>query len=180
MSGFSNAFQVFQALSETDDKATAQRLLLDVLDSSGKVRFKSITDFHNHLLAVYQFSLRKKDQIGVLPGTWHLFYLRGCILLRVKTGGTTMRRNPHMTISAATGLEWEDEVMKLTRQGSFVPKTGAVPQASRSGNFRALQRLGATTSEILDIDDRWANACHFDFVDGFDATGADALPAIPI
>ena len=175
-SSFSQAMQVFQALSDAGERALAQRLLVDLLDASGKVRFKSIVGFHNHLINNYRFALREKNQKFVLPGTWHLFYTRGCLLVRVKTGGTPMRKNPHMTISAATGLGWNDEVMKLTRHGDFVPKAGAVPQASRQGDFRALQRVGNTTHEILDSDDRWADACHFDFVNGFDGSGTVGLP----
>lgn len=178
MSGYSNAFQVFQALSDTDDRTVAQRLLFDLLDASGHVRFRSIRDFHTHLVMHYGFELRAKNQKSVLPGSWHLFYLRGCILVRVKTGGTELRKVPHMTISAATGLGWNDEVMKLTRQGEFVSKAGAVPQAALAGDFRSLQRVGKTTPEILESDDRWANACHFNFVAGFDGTAAGRLPTV--
>jgi len=179
MSSYNQAMSVFQSLSDSGDRILAQNLLVDLLDASGKVRFKSVVGLHNHLVIAYRFALLEKNQKFVLPGSWHLFYGHGCLLVRIKTGGTQMRRNPHLTISAVAGLAWNDEVMKLNRAGDFVPKAGAVPQASRQGDFRALQRIGRTTREIVESDDRWANSCHFDFVSGFDGSGAAGLPVTP-
>ena len=76
-----------------------------------------------------------------------------------------------MTISLATGLDWPDEVAKLSHGGSLIPKQGAVPKA----DHRALRRLGGNFETISAIDDNWAEACHFDFVTGFDASVAAAL-----
>ena len=77
-----------------------------------------------------------------------------------------------MAISLATGLGWPDEVAKFYRSGALILKLGAVPRA----DHRALRRLGRTAQEILALVDRWAEACHFDFVSGFDASGAVGLP----
>lgn len=174
MSGFNRAFQVFEALAGAD-RAIAQSLLQDMLDAEGNIRYRSVAEVNAALVGARQFAFHGKTDKFVLPGSWHVFYMRGCILVRVKTGGTFMRPRPHATISAAVGLGWDDEVMKMTRNGEFVPKTGGMPQASRNGDFRALQRLGDTTAEIFASDDRWANSCHFDFAPGFDGSGASEL-----
>ena len=170
MSGYNRAFQVFESLGQ--DRSVASDLVRDLLNSAGQVRFASPHEIHTFLTRNYQFAFRGATDQFVLPGSWHAFYMRGCLLTRVKTGETFMRRRPHLTISAAAGLGWDDEIMKLTRSGEFVPKAGGMPQASRNGDFRALQRLGGSTAEIIASDDRWANSCHFDFVPEFNGAGA--------
>lgn len=174
MSSFNQAMTVFDSLNG-GDRGIAQTLLQDLLDKSGLVRFRSVIDLDFQLQHFHRFSLIEKNQKFVLPGSWHLFYKQGCLLVRVKTGGTQMRPKPHMTISAVTGLSWNEEVMKMNRSGDFVPKAGGIPQLSREGNFRSLQRVGDSTQQILDSDDRWANSCHFDFASGFDASGSANL-----
>ena len=65
------------------------------------------------------------------------------------------------------------EVAKLFHGGSFISKEGAVPGV----DHRALRRLGGNFETISAIDDNWAEACHFDFVSRFGASGAVALRA---
>ena len=128
-----------------------QRLLIDLLDRDGLVRFKSIGTFHNHICSRYGFALVQNATFGVRPGGRHLFYVHGNILLRVKTTGTQRRPTPHLTISLATGLGWPDEVAKLSRGGELIPKQGAVPRA----DHRALRRLGSDCRAIESIDDKF-------------------------
>jgi hypothetical protein len=130
---------------------------------------------HEHLRYSYAFLLRRNTHEGVLPGGRHLFYVRGNVLLRVKTNGTWIRRRPHMTISEAVGLDWNDEAAKFNRYGSVVPKLGS----SRAGSdWRALMRIGDYAA-IEASDQRWADLCHFDFPTGFSAVGAEALREQP-
>jgi hypothetical protein len=174
--GFAKAMQVFAALAASDSQAVGQQLLTDLLNKQGMVRFSSIVAFHNHVTQVYQFVLRDRNAKDVRPGGYHLFYVRGPLLMRVKTSGTSMHPAPHMTVSAATGMGWDDETMKLSRFGDFIPKQGAVPRASRASDWRPLNRLGPDTNQIVASDQDWADACHFDFVDGFDGSGTATLP----
>ena len=178
MSGFAKAMQIFSALANTDSQALGQRFLADILDPTGKVRFASIVAFHNHVTQLYQFLLRDRTTKDVRPGGFHLFYVRGPLLMRVKTSGTFMHPNPHMTVSAAAGMGWDDETMKLSRYGEFIPKQGAVPRASKASDWRSLNRLGPDTNQIVASDQGWADACHFDFIDGFDGSGAAVLPVV--
>jgi hypothetical protein len=60
----------------------------------------------------------------------------------------------------------------VSRSGDLIPKQGAVMRAGH----RALRRVGNSFDSIAAVDDRWAEACHFDFVRGFDGSGAPALP----
>jgi hypothetical protein len=76
-----------------------------------------------------------------------------------------------MTVSLAAGLDWPDEIAKLSRHGDLTPRLGAV---SRAGH-RVLRRLGGDAETLTKMDDRWADACHFNLVKGFDVTGAPAL-----
>lgn len=156
------------------EQELGQRLLADVLDGNGRVRFMSIVSFHDYICRRYGFALRRNTSEFVRPGGRHLFYVHGNLLLRVKTSGTNIRPQPHMTLSAATGLGWNDEAAKFNAAGAVVPKLGS----SRAGNdWRTLARIGDTAT-ILASDDRWANLCHFDFVRGFTDSGAANLRAV--
>lgn len=171
MSGFAQAMSVFTSPAAAEERRIMQALLLDLLDGNGLVRFTSIAAFHQHLGLRHGFTLVRNTTDGVQPGGRHLFYVHGNILLRVKTSGTRLRPVPHMTISVATGLDWSDEVAKLSRNGDLMPKLGAVHRS----DHRALRRLGPDYQTLEEIDDRWADACHFNFVSGVDVTGALAL-----
>ncbi len=172
MSGFAQAMTVFASPSAASERQLVQRLLVDLLDRDGRVRFKSVVSFHDHISRTYGLALVQNATFGVREGGRHLFYLHGNVLLRVKTTGTARRPVAHMTISLATGLGWPDEVAKISRSGEVVPKLGSVPRA----DHRALRRLGGNYQAIAALDDRWAEACHFDFAKGFDGSGAEALP----
>jgi hypothetical protein len=173
MSDFARAMTAFSSPSAAAERDLVRRLLTDILDGDGRVRFKSVTMFHDHLERRYALELIQNATFGVRPGGRHLFYMNGNILLRLKTSGTDRRARPHLTISLATGLNWPDEVGKFSRTGDLIPKLGGVPRAA--SDFRTLLRLGGDLEAIEALDDAWANACHFDFVRGFDSTGAVAL-----
>jgi hypothetical protein len=172
MADITTGLRVLDSLTTGGEEEFARRLLHDLLNASGLVRFPSAVDLHAHLLAVYAFALRRNTHEGVVPGGRHLFYVHGNVLLRVKTSGTFMRRRPHMTISEAVGLDWNDEAAKFSRLGDVVPKLGS----SRAGSdWRALMRIGDYAA-IEASDQRWADLCHFDFVGNFSDAGAAALP----
>jgi hypothetical protein len=173
MSDFARAMTAFSSPTAAAERQLVRRLLTDILDRDGRVRFKSVTMFHDHLRRQYALELIQNITGGVRPGGRHLFYVNGNLLLRLKTSGTDRRPTPHLTISLATGLGWPDEIGKFSRAGDLIPKVGGVPRAA--SDFRTLMRLGETIDAIEALDDAWANACHFDFVRGFDATGAVAL-----
>lgn len=157
------------------EQALSQRLLLDLLDANRCVRITSVRELHEHLRRDYGFALRRNTDQGVLPGGRHLFYVNGNLLVRVKTSGTGIRPTPHLTLSVASGLDWNQEDAKVNLAGAVVPKLGA----SRAGSdWRALARIGDMAA-IEASDQRWADTCHFNFAPGFDDTGAAALPVQP-
>jgi hypothetical protein len=165
---YAKAMAVFTSPNAAAERQLMQNLLADLLDAQGCIRFKSVVSFSDHLIRQFGFSLVQNVTWGVRPGGRHLFYTCGHVLIRVKTSGTFIRHEPHMTISVSDGLGWPDEVAKLSRNGELIPKVGGVNTA----DFRSLMRLGPETAQILAADDRWANACHFNFTRGFDVTGA--------
>ena len=172
MSTVSRGFALLSSLAEEGEDAIGQGLLQDLLGPDGKVRFTTTDSFHDYLRTTYGFRLRRNTEDGVVAGGRHLFYVRGNLLLRVKTSGTRIRPRPHMTISAATGLNWPDEGAKFNQQGDVVPKLGA---SAAGSNWRALQRIGDYDA-IAASDQEWADSCHFDFPDGFSDAGAASLP----
>jgi hypothetical protein len=173
MSGMAKALTVFASPNAAAERQMMQSLLADMLDAAGCVRFKSVVSCHDHLVRRYGFTLVRNVTWGVRPGGRHLFFQQGHVLLRIKTSGTPMRTEPHMTISVTDGLEWPDEVAKLSRHGDLIPKQGGVNRA----DFRSLMRLGPDAAAIFAVDDAWADACHFNFTSGFDGSGAPGLPA---
>lgn len=173
MSGFAKAMTVFASPNAAAQRQLMQNLLADLLDAQGCVRFKSIVACHDHLVRRHGFKLVRNVTWGVRPGGRHLFYTHGNVLVRIKTSGTPMRPTPHMTISVSDGLEWPDEVAKLSRHGNLIPKLGGINRA----DFRSLVRLGPDVAQLSAIDDQWADACHFNFTKGFDGSNATGLSA---
>jgi len=171
MSGYANAMAAFNSPSAAADRALARRILLDLLDADGNVRFMSVVSFHDHLRREFGLTLVQNSTHFVRPGGRHLFYRQGCLLLRVKTSGTFFRPRAHMTLSLAVGLGWNEEIGKFNRSGQLVPKLGAV----RRADWRSQRRVGHTLDELEAVDDDWANACHFNFASGFDGSGAAGL-----
>lgn len=176
MPSFAQSMRLFEQLLQGNHLEQVKTLLRDLLDADGRVRFMSVVSFHDHLCRRYQFVLRKNNTQSVRPGGRHLFYVNGPLLIRVKTSGTNVRPEPHMTVSLAEGLSWPEEAAKFNRRGQTTPRVGAVSTASEAGMWRALQRLGDTAQAS---DDRWANSCHFNFVNRFDDSGAPGLRPIP-
>jgi len=175
MSTVSRGFALLSSLAEEGESELGQGMLQDLLGPDGKVRFTTTDSFHDYMRNTYGFRLLRNTEAGVRPGGRHLFYVHGNLLLRVKTSGTGIRPRPHMTISAATGLNWPDEGAKFNRGGDVVPKLGA---SAAGSNWRALQRIGDYDA-IAASDQEWADSCHFDFADGFSDAGAASLPVEP-
>jgi len=171
MSTVSRGFALLSSLAEGGEAETGQKMLQDLLGTDGRVRFTATDSFHDYLRTAYGFRLLRNTEDGVLPGGRHLFYVHGNLLLRVKTSGTRIRPRPHMTISAATGLNWPDEGAKFNERGEVVPKLGA---SAAGSNWRALRRIGDYDA-IAASDQEWADSCHFDFPDGFSDAGAASL-----
>ena len=171
MADITTGLRILDSLTSGGELDFTRGFLLDLLDANGQVRFASASALHGHLCTAYGFTLARNTHEGVRAGGRHLFYVRGNVLLRVKTSGTWIRPRPHMTISEAVGLDWNDEAAKFSRDGSVVPKLGS----SRAGSdWRALMRIGDLNA-IEASDQRWADLCHFDFVSGFCDAGAAAL-----
>jgi hypothetical protein len=171
MADITTGLRILDSLTTGGELDFTRGLLLDLLDASGRVRFTSAAGLHGHLCTAYGFTLSRNSPEGVRAGGRHLFYVRGNVLLRVKTSGTWIRPRPHMTISEAVGLDWNDEAAKFSRDGSVVPKLGS----SRAGSdWRARMRIGDYNA-IEASDQRWADLCHFDFLAGFSDAGAAAL-----
>ena len=158
---------VIASADSFESRTLARELLATLIGSDGRVRFKSIGGFHCHVTNRYHFQLLHWE---VFNDGRHIFYMNGKLLLRVKTNGTKFRKQPHMTLSWATGIGWDDELAKFNRQGQTVRKIGVVKEIGT--NWRALARLGSSVDQIAATDDRWANGCHFDFPRGFAGTGS--------
>jgi hypothetical protein len=172
MPNITRGLELLDSLVVGGEHALSQRLLLDLLDGNRNVRFTSVKQLHECLSRDYGFALRRNTTQGVRPGGRHLFYVLGNLLVRVKTSGTAIRPNPHLTLSLASGLDWNQEDAKVNQAGAVVPKLGA----SRAGSdWRALARIGDMAA-IEASDQRWADTCHFNFAAGFDDTAAAALP----
>lgn len=157
------------------EREFARNLITDLIDEDGLVRSHNLRDFHNTLLGRYNFVQRRRTQQGVLPGGWHFFYIRYHLLLRVKTSGTEMRRRAHMTLSLAVGrdmrvgLEWDDELMKFSKSGDLLPKRFALEVVNNDWSLWRYRERAAIADEI------WAQACHFDFPNDFDVSGAATI-----
>lgn len=163
-----HALRVMDALTPEDVDFGHQ--LLQTVTRDGQVIFSNLLAFDS-CLRMFGFRLEQRDQQGVVPPGWHLFYVRGALLLRVKTSGTFVRRRPHMTLSAACGLSWDEEVSKFTTE-AIVPKVGITGRLIQMNDWRLLSEYYGRTGAL---DDAWANRCHFDFVQPFNATGAASL-----
>lgn len=139
------------------------RFLKDVLDGYRRVRFPLGMFFHEYICRQHGFQLERVEP-GPLPGGLHFFYVVApvartevivhpggveervqplwIVLLRVKTTGTVERRRPHITVSAATGLSWDEEHYKYNYLGLLVPKD--LPDGHPKKHY-------------------WADTCHFNF-----------------
>jgi hypothetical protein len=178
MPDFRQSMTLFARLGAKQN--VARDLLNDVLDGQGLVRFRDIRAFHDTITAEkHGFVLRDNSPKFVRPGGRQLFYVNGPILVRVKTTGTDRRPVPHMTVSLSEDLSWPGEAAKFNRQGDIVPRVGPVSTAAAQNQWRALVRVGPDLARIEASDDRWANACHFDFAPGFDGSAAPTLVPAP-
>lgn len=145
--------------------------MADFVDSNGCIKDRNLKDFHNRMVNHHQFCLRRRNQLGVRRGGWHLFYIRYHLLVRVKTSGTEVRHRPHMTISLAVGsdgrvsLEWDDELQKFSLGVDRLPKAFSRVVQTDWRSWRFWDRAA-------EADETWAQAVHFDFVEDCDMSSA--------
>ena len=156
MPSFAQSMRLFEQLLQGNHLEQVKALLRDLLDADGRVRFMSVVSFHDHLCRRYQFVLRKNNTQSVRPGGRHLFYVNGPLLIRVKTSGTNVRPEPHMTVSLAEGLSWPEEAAKFNRRGQTTPRSAGFRPRRRPG-CGVLSSVWAILPRHLDSDDRWAD-----------------------
>ena len=116
---------------------------------------------------------------GELRGGRQIFYLRGNLLVRVKTRGTRMRPRAHVTISMVDRRgggdpdwhTWDRERVKFTANGN--PAWKNISDGSSPNPYSFPTRIidGLTSGQ----QDNWADDCHFDLPANFDATGEMTL-----
>ncbi|MBA3312908.1 MAG: hypothetical protein M3552_10735 [Planctomycetota bacterium] len=119
------------------------------------------------------------ERPGEFNGGRQLFYLRGNVLVRVKTRGTRFRPRAHVTVSMCDirGVgdkewhAWDRERAKFTANGH--PEWKNVSDGGSSTPYSFPTRIinGLTPG----AQDKWADNCHFDLPEGFDPTGESTL-----
>jgi hypothetical protein len=185
-SNFSRAMEAFEAEDAQSQRQVVVKYMAGLLNANNRVNFPTIDAFHEYTTAQHPFARVDNQQEPTRASSRQIFYQHGHIQVRVKTDGTRFRPRPHLVVTLAVGKGWDDEIGKFNHEGRLIPKLGFLgfnmeTGRSRPGglaasnDWRNLARLGTTLPDIAAREDQWANACHFDFVDGFDATGADKI-----
>jgi hypothetical protein len=185
-SNFSRAMEAFESQDAQRQRAVVVKYMAGLLNANQRVRFPTIGAFHNYTTADHPFTRVDNQPEPTRDSSRQIFYQHGHIQVRVKTDGTKFRPRPHLVVTLAVGKGWDDEIGKFNSEGRLIPKLGflgfnmetgrARPGGlAASNDWRTLSRLGTTLPDIVAREDQWANACHFDFVDGFDATGAEKI-----
>ena len=185
-SNFSRAMEAFEAQDAERQRQVVIKYLAGLLDGSNRVKFATLADFHKYTTEDHPFVRVDNQPEPTRPGSRQIFYQHGHLQVRVKTDGTKFRPRPHLVVTLAVGKGWDDEIGKFNHEGRLIPKlgfvgfnmeTGRARPGGLAGNndWRNLARLGTTLPDIMAREDVWANACHFDFVDGFDASGAESI-----
>ncbi len=160
--------------SEGPTRAESDAVAKDVIATmlSGRTpRHSSLQAAHDALTQTLGFQFTAKNQDFVLPGGYQLFYLRGNVLVRIKTVGTQRRSRPHMTISLTLRGEqgWESERAKYTSRGTV---SAALLVSNPIPKMPALARINPNAAAM---GDEWADDCHFDFPQPFDDSAASLL-----
>jgi hypothetical protein len=120
-----------------------------------------------------------ENREGELRGGRQLFYRCGNVCVRVKTRGTAFRPQAHVTIALvdirgegdADWHTWDRERVKFDAKGH--PAWKNMSDGNSSGPLSFPTRIvdGLTSKQ----KDRWADDCHYDLPEGFDATGEFTL-----
>jgi hypothetical protein len=185
-SPFSKAMQAFEDADAERQRLVVTHYLMGMITPQNRVRFKTLAEFHKYTTEDHPFKRVDNQPEPTREGSRQIFYQHGNIQVRVKTDGTKFRPRPHLVVTLAVGKGWDDEIGKFGKDGRLIPKIGFVGFNMETGrstpgrlaannDWRTLSRLGDSLEAIIKREDQWANACHFDFVDGFDATGAETL-----
>jgi hypothetical protein len=153
--------------SRAAEELAARQMATTLLTSDGHVRLGDLGTFHRILTQRLFFTLVDATQNGVRPGGWHLFYRLGHLVCRVKTTGTNIRPRPHLTLSLAIGLGWQDELQKFRADGRTLPKTFSRLDPS---DWRWAERASQW-------EESWAQQTHFDFPQPFDDAAAANIAA---
>lgn len=184
-SPFSRAMEAFEAADADHQRQVVTRYMLGLLNGEHRVRFRTLAAFHHFTTMEFPFVRMANEPEPTRKGSRQIFYLYRHLQVRVKTDGTAFRPRPHLVVTLAVGQGWDDEIGKFNSQGRLIPKLGFVGapnppnpanrRLAANNDWRNLSRLGDSLQEIREREDVWANACHFDFVDGFDASGAESI-----
>lgn len=147
-----------------------------------EVKIASLVRLHAILSERAELQLARNDgeaRAGELRGGRQLFYRRGNVLVRVKTRGTAFRARPHITVSMVDvrGSDdevwhtWDRERVKFTADGN--PDWKNMSDGNSPFPFSFPTRIidGLTNGD----KDVWADDCHFDLPEGFDAAGEMTL-----
>jgi hypothetical protein len=126
-----------------------------------KAKYGSVSKLHGELV-LSGFKLIKRESFKSPIAGWQLFYLRGRVLVRVKTRGAERDKDahrrgaPHLTISLISGqhddkgaidTSWDAELGKFHLSGGLVNKSPA------------MRNVPVANSR----NDEWADETHFDF-----------------
>ncbi len=185
-SNYSRAMEAYEAQDAAQQRQVVVNYMGGLLNGERRVNFSTIDAFHDYTTLQNPFARVDNQPEPTRTGSRQIFYQYRHVQVRVKTDGTKFRPRPHLVVTLAVGKGWDDEIGKFNHEGRLIPKLGflgfnmetgrARPGGlAASNDWRTLSRLGTTLPDIVAREDQWANACHFDFIDGFDATGAEKL-----
>jgi hypothetical protein len=171
-------------------KVLGRQVVIALVDAAtGTPRQRRVLGLHQDLLRL-GFRLREIKVFGLQPDGRQLLYTMHdlqdehdrTILVRVKTRGNDRPPRegvPHMAVSLVQGgLEWKNERAKFNSTGQIASKMttdGVKPPPPTGHSFPTLIDPNLTPAG----QDAWADRCHFNFVAGFDITGATTLIAEP-
>lgn len=178
VSNFSAAMQAMESAKSTEDRLIAKQYIANLFSFNGSshlVRFTSLRGgLDEYTCDQHGFNLLcPPEREQTKPESWHIFYTKKDVQVRVKTKGTKHRPKPHMVVTLAIGKDFSEEVAKFDRSGELRAKLGF---SNRPGiDHRSLMKAGSSTKEIMDKDDAWANAVHFDLPEPFNDEGAESL-----
>lgn len=182
-------------------RSKARELVASLFQVDGRVRFKSFPELHAYIVSQHGFKFLFAEKLG--NRDFQLFYRFGDYLwIRAKDAKrlSCPTSAGHMAVTLATGKEFREELCKVSRTGSFVPKLQPVsrPGSTKDGladsnDWRNLDRIAKNfpvseqqaeaakkagkpiPSPQSLFDDSFAGDCHFDFRDDFDWNGVEQL-----
>ncbi len=149
------------------------------------VKLKSIQEM-DQVLRQEGFKLTAAQEYGP-PGGKQLFYQRGNLCVRIKTKGDAggpRADTPHISMGVNDGLgtAWYNDLAKVGADGrlTFKAQTTVDKFKPFEQDGKTPQRFisilgGKTQGNPKDINDAWAQNCHFNLDAGFSLTGLEAI-----